>query len=92
MAKKRNKRRLGDPLRHPDHPRPVTRRQFLAQGFISGAAYCTAPTVLGLFANPREAYATLSPDLELLKQSCGIAVQGAGKIPFNKMKRRNVCF
>ena len=28
----------GAPYRHPDHPRPVTRRQFVAQGFLTGAA------------------------------------------------------
>ena len=70
------------PLRQPEHPRPVTRRQFVAQGFMSGAATVIAPAIFGLFANPRAAQAALSPDLELLKQSCGIAVAGAGKIPF----------
>jgi hypothetical protein len=64
------------------HPRPVTRRQFVAQGFMSGAATVIAPSIFGLFANPRAAEAALSADLEALKQSCGIAVQGAGKIPF----------
>jgi len=61
---------------------PVTRRQFIAQGLAGGAATVIAPTVLGLFANPRAAEAALSADLEALKQSCGIAVQGAGRIPF----------
>ncbi|MFZ2508514.1 MAG: hypothetical protein WAW79_08605 [Steroidobacteraceae bacterium] len=70
------------PLCHPDHPRPVTRRQFISQGFISGAATVIAPTVFGLFSRPRAAQAALSADLEALKQSCGIAMQGAGKIPF----------
>ena len=70
------------PLYQKDHPRPVTRRQFVAQGFLSGAATVVAPSVFGLFANPRAAQAALSSDLEALKQSCGIAVQGAGKIPF----------
>ncbi|HEY7740075.1 MAG TPA: hypothetical protein VIB01_05635 [Steroidobacteraceae bacterium] len=70
------------PLYQPGHPRPVTRRQFVAQGFVSGAATVLAPSIFGLFANPRAAHAALSPDLEALKQSCGIAVQGAGKIPF----------
>ena len=70
------------PLCQPGHPRPVTRRQFVAQGFISGAATVIAPSLFGLFANPRAAQAALSPDLEALKQSCGIAAQGAGKIPF----------
>ncbi len=70
------------PLYQPDHPRPVTRRQFISQGFISGAATIAAPSLFGLFANPRAAEAALSSDLEALKQSCGIAVQGAGRIPF----------
>jgi len=70
------------PLLQTGHPRPVTRRQFVAQGFMSGAATVIAPSIFGLFANPRAAEAALSPDLEALKQSCGIAVQGAGKIPF----------
>ena len=74
--------RVGGPYRHPDHPRPVTRRQFVAQGFVAGTATVIAPTLFGLFANPRAAQAALSPDLEALKTSCGIAVQGAGKIPF----------
>jgi len=51
------------PVPQPDHPRPVTRRQFVSQGFIAGAASVFAPTVLGLFANPRAAYANLSTDL-----------------------------
>ncbi len=70
------------PVRQPDHPRPVTRRQFVSQGFVAGAASVFAPTVFSLFANPRAAHAALAPDLEALKASCGIAVQGAGKIPF----------
>jgi hypothetical protein len=70
------------PLKHEGHKRPVTRRDFIAQGFIAGTGTVIAPTVLGLFANPRAAEAALSPDLEALKASCGIAVQGAGKIPF----------
>ncbi len=71
-----------EPIRQPDHPRPVTRRQFIAQGLMAGSATVVAPTVFGLFANPRAAEAALSADLQLLKQRCGIAVQGAGRIPF----------
>ena len=84
MFRKRRRGSLqpGEPLRHPDHPLPVSRRQFIAQGLMSGAATVIAPTALGLFSNPRAAEAALSADLEALKQSCGIAVQGAGKIPF----------
>ncbi|MGI9307800.1 MAG: hypothetical protein ACR2P6_00980, partial [Gammaproteobacteria bacterium] len=41
-------------------------------------------SVLGLFADPRAAWAELSDDLKALKgpDRCNIATQGAGKIPF----------
>jgi hypothetical protein len=75
--------RLDEPIRHRDaHKRPLTRRDFMAQGFLSGAATVIAPTVFGLFAHPRAARAALSPDLEALRASCGIDILGAGKIPF----------
>ncbi|MEN8179407.1 MAG: hypothetical protein ABFS39_12445 [Pseudomonadota bacterium] len=70
------------PLLHPDHPRPVTRRDFIRQGLMAGLGAVTTPSLFGLFANPGAARAALSPDLATLKQSCGIATQGAGKIPF----------
>jgi hypothetical protein len=74
---------LDEPIRHEaSHKRPVTRRDFLAQGFAAGLGTVVAPTVFGLFASPREAMAALSPDLEALRASCGIEVLGAGKIPF----------
>lgn len=73
---------LETPMRHNDHGRPVTRREFIAQGFCAGAATVLGGSVMGLFASPRHAHATLSADLEALKTRCGIATQGAGKIPF----------
>lgn len=82
MARRGRLRNYFEPQRHPDHPRPVTRRQLIAQGFMAGAATVVGGGVLSLFSNPRAAYAALSPDLEALKAACGIAVQGAGKIPF----------
>ncbi len=81
MTMKRNKGNWDMPLLHPDHPRPVTRRQFLSQGFVTGAAY----TVGGIapFLNPRNARADLSADLDALRSpaNCNIT-DGAGKIPF----------
>ncbi len=73
---------IDEPLQHPDHHKPVTRRDFLAQGFNFGMGTLLTGSVLSLFANPKAAYADLSSDIEALRQSCGIAVQGAGKIPF----------
>jgi len=80
MASKRNLRHWDDPLRHPDHARPVTRRDFVSQGFLSGSAFVLGGGVLSLFSNPREALAALSQDLDTA--GCGIATSGAGKIPF----------
>jgi len=85
MAKKRIARHWDAPQLHGDHPRPVTRRDFVARGFISGAAYATSGGILSLFADPREALAqsNLSQDLQnLLVNPCQIATNGAGKIPF----------
>ncbi len=74
---------LDEPIRHLEaHKRPVTRRDFLSQGFGTGLATIAGPGIFSLFANPRSAMAALSPDIEALKTTCGIEVQGAGKIPF----------
>jgi hypothetical protein len=81
MARKRNPRDFDAPQLHGDHPRPVTRRQFVAQGFMSGAAYTAGSGMLGMFSAPRNARAALSRDIDDLKAACGIS-NGAGKIPF----------
>ncbi|WP_445428655.1 hypothetical protein [Alishewanella sp. HL-SH05] len=70
------------PLLHACHSKPVTRRDFIACGMSIGAGILTTGSVFSLFANPTKAYASLSPDLEMLKNQCGINVEGAGKIPF----------
>ena len=82
MATRSKHRGLNEPLRLNDHGRPISRRDLLGQGLMAGLGLVTAPTFLGLFANPRRAAAALSPDLEALKTSCGIKSLGAGKIPF----------
>jgi len=83
MASTRNRENWDAPQRHPDHKRPVTRREFVAQGFMSGSAFALSGGVFSLFANPREAFGALSGDLQpLLANPCDIATVGAGKIPF----------
>jgi hypothetical protein len=72
---------LHEPLRLQDHSRPRTRREFVAQGFLTGAAAVVAPTMLGVLGNPRMARAALSPDIQTAVSGCGITT-GAGKIPF----------
>jgi len=70
---------LDEPLKHESHKRPVTRRDFIAQGFLTGAATVVAPSILGALMNPRVANA-LSPDINP-GNICNIQA-GAGKIPF----------
>ncbi len=80
---KQSKKSLGvdEPLKHADHSKPLSRREFISQGFTTGAATIMGGSLLsGLFSPASQA--ALSPDLEALKNLCGIATQGAGKIPF----------
>lgn len=73
---------LDAPLAHAAHKRPVTRRDFISQGFMAGAGTVVGTSMFSMLASPRTAMADLSADIEALKVSCGIASQGAGKIPF----------
>src|SRR5271168_3806572 len=81
MSKKSITAGTNGPFRHQDHPRPRTRREFLAQGFITGAATVIAPTLAGMLAYPRAARASLAADIQAAVTSCGIT-QGSGMIPF----------
>ena len=83
MAKKQRTLHPDEPLWHADHPRPVTRRDFLRQGFISGTGMVLGGSVFSLFANPRAAQAALSGDIQTLATSSGCPVNtfAGGKIP-----------
>ncbi len=68
---------MSRPFRHENHKRPITRRDFLAQGFFfSGAAMIVAPSLFGLFRSPA-AHAQAAAQCNLSS--------AAGRIPF-------VCF
>ena len=79
MTIKRNRRSYDDPQFHTDHPRPVTRRELLSQGFMTGAAY-TVGGMGGLFAGA--AHAQLAPDVDDQRLNVCRITDGAGKIPF----------
>lgn len=83
IIKSRNKRALGldEPLKHGSHKRPVTRRDFLAQGFTTGAATVVAPAVIGALMNPRKASALPQDIVDFGRDICKIS-QGANKVPF----------
>ncbi len=69
---KRTGTEADQPFFHPDHPRPRTRREFLGQGFITGAAYVVAPSLLSM----------LGVHKANAQASCALTGAGAGKIPF----------
>ncbi len=68
MIKSRKNRYLDPdaPLRHEDHGRPVSRRQFIRQGFLAGSATLLQGSIFSLFANPNSAMAAVSSDLQAL--------------------------
>ena len=76
---------LGEPLLHENHPLPVTRRDFVAAGFLSGPAMVIGPAWLGalLKASRAEAGVPLSPDIQALLGSgqCNVPT-AAGGLPF----------
>ncbi|MEX1033093.1 MAG: hypothetical protein WDZ30_07010 [Cellvibrionaceae bacterium] len=81
MTKRKKPIGLNDPLYHPDHARPRTRREFIAQGFLSGAATVVGGSMFSLLGGPRRARADLSMDVaEAYDALCAAA--GGGKIPF----------
>lgn len=68
-------RALDAPILHADHPRPVSRRDFLSAGLVAGSATVLVP---GL------ARANVITNLDaknLAASACGISA-GAGKVPF----------
>jgi len=80
MAKRKNFFRPDEPLKHADHHRPKSRRDFIAQGFQAGLGTVVGTSIFSMFANPRQAMA-LSADIDARRIPCGITA-GAGKIPF----------
>ncbi|HWK48263.1 MAG TPA: hypothetical protein VNR40_00185, partial [Steroidobacter sp.] len=82
IIKSNRKRALGldEPLRHESHKKPVTRRDFLAQGFTTGAATVVVPAAMSMLA-PRRASA-LTGTLETVDRAACNITDGRGKIPF----------
>jgi hypothetical protein len=79
---KKSPRTLGldEPIKHENHKRPRTRRDFIAQGFMTGPAVIAGPSLLAMLIGPEKALA-MSPDLEAMRATCNITA-GAGKVPF----------
>ena len=72
---------INEPIRHNSHKRPVSRRDFIGQGFMTGAATVLASPLLSTLWNSGNAYADVLADLDPGGVKCAIT-NGAGKIPF----------
>jgi hypothetical protein len=74
---------LDEPILHSDHARPVSRRDFISSGLMTGPAVVAGSTLLALIARSGKARAqTMSQDMEdLASMVCDIQ-PGAGKVPF----------
>ncbi len=73
------------PLLYEDHGRPVTRRQFIRQGLMTGSASVLSAGAFGMFANPNMARAAVAPDLDALASDIGCMLGGVGagqSLPF----------
>lgn len=86
MTKKHRPLTVDEALRHRCHSAPLTRRDFLRQGFLTGAGAIAGGGVFSLFSNPRAAFAAVSDDLDALATDIGCSLgglaPGASKIPF----------
>jgi len=73
----------GEPLLYDNHPRPVTRRQMLGAGLLSGSALVIGPAWLGAVLKANRAGATVSQDIQALLAAaqCNVPSAGAG-VPF----------
>jgi len=63
MSRRRLPDSINDPLLHGCHKRPVSRREFLGQGFLTGAAMITLPNVFSLLGGSGELQAAMDCSL-----------------------------
>ncbi|HTF98921.1 MAG TPA: hypothetical protein VL995_22480 [Cellvibrio sp.] len=83
MAKYRKPLHPDAPLYLTNHRRPMTRREMIAQGFKLGSGTLVGGSLLSILTQPGyAAEVNLSADIAAVRDQCGIAAQGAGKIPF----------
>jgi len=73
----------GTPFRHENHPRPVSRRDFLAAGFLGAQGMVIGSAWLGALLKAQTARAGLDSDISALLGTgqCNIP-SGSGSLPF----------
>ncbi|VAW96663.1 hypothetical protein MNBD_GAMMA22-1035 [hydrothermal vent metagenome] len=65
------------PLQHENHEKPVTRRDFLAQGLVSGGAFVAVPSIFAGLLKPGKVEARVEQLAD-----CGISIGASGKAAF----------
>lgn len=81
---------LHEPFRHQDHARPVTRRELLGAGFLSGPAFVLAPAWVGALLKAQNAGAQTTVPQTIADQMAECKLQAAasggmgttGPVPF----------
>jgi hypothetical protein len=81
---------LHEPFKHENHPRPLTRRDLIGAGFLSGGAMVMAPAWLGALLKSQNADAATLSQLSALQQECALqtpangggALGTTGPVPF----------
>lgn len=68
------------PLLHADHPRPVTRREMIRQGFLGGVGTAFIPSMFSLFTG--RANALVASDIQDMNPACTLGTESLQKIPF----------
>jgi len=83
MARRKNYFNLDEALRHPDHHRPISRRELISQGFRAGGATLLGTSLMSLLGNQANA---ISPNLLdsafTAYTSCDLGNVAGRKIPF----------
>ncbi len=80
MKKNQFIRDIDRPLMHPDHKRPMTRREFVSQGFAFGTGLTLGASIFGLASN--KSHALSAPLQDFLTNNCGAFDNSNAKIPF----------
>jgi hypothetical protein len=80
---------LHEPFRHENHPRPITRRQLMGAGFLSGPAIVMAPAWLGALLKSQRADAVVPSTIAAEMSECKLpmpsnsgAMGSTGPVPF----------
>jgi len=69
---------LHEPFKHENHPRPVTRRELIGAGFLSGGAMVMAPAWLGALLRSGNADAAALTTLQAQQAECALQTPANG--------------